>query len=360
MKKNIILAVLLSMITVVSTTGCTADKPDKDDETSKPSVSDKDSGEKNDKVSPFSALYGDDKTDDTDKTDTTDDEEDISENIDIPEEDESDKPREDNDSNLVSSNCLYDENNLKIEFVDKVEEYGYLDFNMNITNSGKVDLEVQAWETYINGIEVDAIMSASVKAGETITDDMGFEVEELEEKGIDPNNIESVEVSFHIFSWEDEIESIDTELIKFKLDGSVSSSTGSSSNTTSSSSKTDKSKEAKDGKLYSDKGVDITYVNTTDDYGYLDFNLKIKNSNTVDVEVQAWETYINGIEVDAIMSASVEDGKTITDSMGFDLEELEEKGIDPDKIESVEVSFHIFSWDDEIETVDTELIKFKP
>ena len=134
----------------------------------------------------------------------------------------------------------------------------------------------------------------------------------------------------------------------------------SNASTSSSTSKSTSVVADDNGVLYDDNGLQITYIDAEEQSGYLDFNMSIKNDNDVEIEVQAWEVYINGIEVDAIMSAPVEPGKVALDDMGFDLEELEDAGIDPDEIETVEVSFHIFNWEDEFESIDTELIKFEP
>ena len=351
MNKKIVLALLLSMITVVSA-GCTFDVSF-DDKSSDSSASDKetkDDDEKSDdgEKSGFSSMFGSEDEEVTEDATEAPTKEETEEQKEKPTEKETEKSTTKSSDTTASSNVLYDANRVEITYIDTVEEAGYLDFNMSIKNDNDVEIEVQAWEVYVNGIEVDAIMSAPVKPGKTTEDTMGFELEDLEDAGIDPDEIETVEVSFHIFNWDDEIESIDTKLIEFKPYASTSTSTSKDV------------VEADNGVLYDDNKVHITYIDTTEEYGYLDFNMSIKNDNDVEIEVQAWEVYVNGIEVDAIMSAPVEAGKTTYDDMGFELEELEDAGIDPDEIETIEVSFHIFNWDDEIESIDTELIKFEP
>lgn len=225
------LAIILSMLTVVSV-GCTFDisldgNNDKSSsDSSKSDKSSKDDEESKDdkKQSDFSAMFDSDNKSSSDIEDK---------DINIATEEQTEKVTEkvtekstekttekattksNNNFNIEHKDVLYDDNGIQILYINSSEEYGYLDFNMYFKNNNDIELEVQAWEVYVNGTEMDAIMSAPIESKGVCSDCMSFELEDLENAGISPEEIKTVEVSFHIFNWNDDSIKIDTELIKF-------------------------------------------------------------------------------------------------------------------------------------------------
>lgn len=229
------LAIILSMLTVVSV-GCNFDislDEDNDKSSSSSSKSDKNSNDKkeskdNKKQSDFSKIFDSDNKASSDIEDkdvniaTEGQTEKVTEKITEKSTEKSTEKtteksttKSDNNFNIEHKEVLYDDNGLQILYIDSSEEYGYLDFNMYFQNNNDIELEVQAWEAYVNGTEIDAIMSAPIEAKGVYSDCMSFELEDLEDAGISPEEIKTVEVSFHIFNWNDDSIEIDTKLIKF-------------------------------------------------------------------------------------------------------------------------------------------------
>ena len=254
MKKKLVLAVILSMLAVTST-GCgivleliesfdsivsnTADIADEKDNDKDKANDDKYNNKesKKDKESLSDIFSFDDDIDKENPTeDITEATEAITENITEattevtpaeiekstelatnPENIEAGEFATDGNSIADDSNVLYDEAGLKITYLNFEEKYGYFRVNMSFENSSDVPFEVQAWDVYINGQDVSAVMSVATEVDNTIDGSMKFSLEKLRELGIQTSDIETIEVSFHIFDWEDKIDSINTPIIKFNI-----------------------------------------------------------------------------------------------------------------------------------------------
>ncbi|MEE0265899.1 MAG: hypothetical protein UD936_09770 [Acutalibacteraceae bacterium] len=251
MKKNFILAIILSLLTVTST-GCglvaeliegfdsvMADTSEKAEGSSRSNNSTKDKNSDSENllsdVLKLDKNTGEEATEATEATTEA-----ITESVTEPvteqntvEGEESTEPvtnsegsenvqtsepaTEAGTSAPADSNVLYDEAGLKITFIDCVEKYGTLKANMSFENSSDVAFEVQVRDVYVNGQPVSAIMSVSTEIGNTIEDSMKMNVEKLEKAGIKTSDIQTIELSFHIFNWSDKSVSIDTPRIKINI-----------------------------------------------------------------------------------------------------------------------------------------------
>ena len=105
--------------------------------------------------------------------------------------------------------------------------------------------------------------------------------------------------------------------------------------------------------IYEDEIVKITYTGIEESYS-TDVKLTIENLSDQGITVQARDVSINGIMVNPIFSCDVVAGKKANDSMSF--YSLEDDGID--KIETMELSFHIFDEDSWDTIVDTEPVSY--
>lgn len=114
------------------------------------------------------------------------------------------------------------------------------------------------------------------------------------------------------------------------------------------------SNENNNSVIYEDETVQITYTGIEKDlsFGWTDVKLTIENKSDKKICVQDQDVSINGVMTDPIFSCEITRGKKANDIMTFT--HLEEDGID--KIETIELSFHIFDYDSRDTIIDTEPI----
>lgn len=203
-------------------------------------------------------------------------------------------------------------------------------------NSGK-DLTFQCRDVSVNGYMITDMMSVDVVNGKKANDGVTFMSSDLEECGI--TEIADIELSFYVFDadWEDYLE---TDLIQIKT------SIADTYNYTF-----DDSGEV----AYNADGIKIVVKGLKKDSilgpGIVVF---IENTSDENVTVQTRDVSINGFMVEPMFSTDVIAGKRAIDDITFLTSELEDNEIT--KIESTELSFHIFdseSWDT---IADTETV----
>ena len=236
----------------------------------------------------------------------------------------------------IEETVLLDEGGLKVtaKSLDKNALMGP-EIKLLIDNESGKDLTVQTRNVSINGYMVDTMMSADVVSGKKANDSLTFMRSDLQACGID--TIADMEFSFHVFetsNWHDYLNSDPVVLKTSAAEGY--------------------------NYVYDDSG----------DVAYTDDNLKIvikglsndsllgpgvvvyiANTGSQDVTVQAKDVSINGFMIDPIFSADVCVGKHAVDSITFMSSNLKDNGID--KIEKVELSFHVFTtngWDTVVDT----------
>lgn len=106
--------------------------------------------------------------------------------------------------------------------------------------------------------------------------------------------------------------------------------------------------------LYESTNVRITYRGESESFMGSDLQLKIENLSQQGLTVQARDVSVNGVMMNPIFSADVMPGKVAMDSLSFFSSDLETNQIE--KIETVELSFHIFNSDTWDTIEDTEAI----
>lgn len=205
-------------------------------------------------------------------------------------------------------------------------------------NSGK-DLTFQSRNTSVNGYMIENMMSVDVVNGKKANDSITFLSSDLEACGI--SAIANIELSFHIFTTEDWETHLDTPQIQLKT------------------------------------SIADTYTYTFDDSGNLAYNgndvkvvvkglskddsllgpgivIYLENNSSRNVTFQTRDVSVNGFMLNPVFSADVMAGKHAVDSITFLSSEFEENSIA--KIESVELSFHIFDTETWNTIVDTETV----
>lgn len=244
-----------------------------------------------------------------------------------------------NQNITIQETVLLDEANIKITAKSFTEDSFFgKGIKLLIENNSDKDLTVQCRNSSVNGYMVDTMLSADVVSGKKANDSLIFADSDLEACGI--TTIADMEFSFHIFDSETWDDYLDTAQIQLKTSAAE------------------------------------TYTYTYDDSGSLAYdgnNIKIivkgiaedsilgpgitvyiENNGDKDITVQTRDVSINGFMVDAMFSCDVCVGKHAVDSITFLSSELEENEIT--QIETVELSFHVFSFSDWETIVDTDTV----
>lgn len=110
--------------------------------------------------------------------------------------------------------------------------------------------------------------------------------------------------------------------------------------------------------MYDANGIRITLVGIESDDNSIfpTVNLKVLIENDTDEEkcVQVRQFSINGFMIDPYFSPEIAAHKKINDKITIDAEDLENNGITFDTIQDIELSFHIFNWDNWDSYIDTD------
>lgn len=208
-----------------------------------------------------------------------------------------------------------------------------------IENNSDVDLTVQTRNSSVNGYMVETMLSADVVSGKKANDEIVFMSSELEACGIE--TIADMEFAFHIFTtadWEDyldtapiQIKTAAAETYEYRFDDSG-----------------DVAYEGNDVKVVV-KGLDLN--------GSIfgpSIVVYIENNGDKALTVQTRDVSVNGFMMDPIFSSDMMPGKCAVDTITFMSEELEENDITA--IETVELSFTIFDFENWQTIVDTETV----
>ncbi len=201
-------------------------------------------------------------------------------------------------------------------------------------NSGK-NLTIQTRNSSVNGYMIDTMLSVDVADGKKANDAVIFSDSDLELCGIEEFAI--LEFAFHIFTSDDWETYLDTEAIH--LETSIAEGFQCVFND---------SGEV----LLDENGIKIVSKGVLRDSLFgKGVVVYIENNSGKNITVQARDISVNGFMIDAMFSCDVLDGKHAVDEITFMSSDLEKNGID--KIEEVELSFHIFdlsSWDTILDT----------
>ena len=208
-----------------------------------------------------------------------------------------------------------------------------------IENSSGADLTFQSRNASVNGYMVDTMMSVDVADGKKANDSITFSESALELAGI--KEIADMEFSFHIFTTSDWDTYLDTDLVQL--------------NTSIADTYTYEFDDS--GDLACDtNGIKVIVKGLSEGNSIFGPSVVvyIENNSSQSVAVQVRDVSINGFMVDGMFSCDVNTGKHAVDSITFLSSELEENEIE--KIEDIELSFHIFDSDSWDTIADTEPI----
>ncbi len=238
----------------------------------------------------------------------------------------------------ISETVLVDEAGVKIT-AKSLSDGSFFgpELRILIENNSGTDLTFQCRNSSVNGYMIDTMMSADVANGKKANESITFVESELELAGI--KDIADMEFSFHIFTTSDWDAYLDTELIQVKTSladtyeylfddsGDIACETN---------------------------GVKVIIKGLSEDDSIFGPSIVvyIENNGSKNATIQVRGVSINGFMVDAMFSCDVDVGKHAVDTITFMSSELEENEIE--KIEDVELSFHIFDADTGGTLTDTE------
>lgn len=112
----------------------------------------------------------------------------------------------------VSGTVVYEKGGIKITYMGLEQGSYSTDFKFLIENNSSVPITVQVRDESINGYMISGIMSDDVQPGKKVNGALTYFNTTLEENGI--NNIEELELSFHIFHEETWDTIDDSKIIK--------------------------------------------------------------------------------------------------------------------------------------------------
>lgn len=240
----------------------------------------------------------------------------------------------------ISETVLLDEAGVKItaKSLNTDAMFGP-EIKLLIENNSGEDLTFQSKNASVNGYMVETMMSVDVVNGKKSNDSLVFMDADLKASGIE--TIADMEFAFHIFKTADWEDYLTTQQISLK--------------TTAAESYEyifDDSGEI----AYAGNDVKIVVKGLAEDESLFGPSIVvyIENNSDKDITVQTRDVSINGFMVDAMFSSDVIVGKRAVDTITFMETELEDNGIT--EITDVELSFHIFDYNDWETIVDTDPI----
>lgn len=230
------------------------------------------------------------------------------------------------DEATVEEQTLLDQNGIKVTLksLDLKGLFGP-ELKVCIENGSAQNVTVQANGVSVNGIMTQSVFSCDVAAGKTANDGITLLSSDLDQAGI--KQIQNVEFTFHVSDTDtyDTIFDSDTIRVATSLDGTEEQAVDDS------------------GVMLVDQdGVKITVkeVDSTTSFWGADIYIYVENNTDQDVTVQAANTSLNGFMVEPYFSCDVTAGKKAYDTITFMESDLEENDIT--KIDTMEISFHVF------------------
>ncbi|MBO5266661.1 MAG: hypothetical protein J6B08_05110 [Ruminiclostridium sp.] len=243
---------------------------------------------------------------------------------------------------IIEETVIVDEAGIKITAKELVSGMGIFgtELKLLIENNTEKNLTVQCRDVSVNGYMINAMLSADVASGKKANDSISFIDSDFEKSGIE--DIADIEFSFHIFDSENWDDYLDTDMIQIKT--SIAEIYEYSFNHT--------------GELiYEGNDIKIIIKGLDESSSFLGPNIElyVENNSEKNITVQTRDVSINGFMVTAMLSSDITPGKHIVDEITFINSELEENDIQ--KVEEVELSFHVFDSENWDTIIDTEIIK---
>lgn len=199
------------------------------------------------------------------------------------------------------------------------------EFKILIENNSNKNMTIQTRDSAVNGIMIDALISASVEPGKKINDAISFSSSDLEQAGI--LAIKDVEFYFHVFDTESWDTIFDSETVYITTDGS------------------ERYLQQYDDTgilLYEEGGLRVILqgLDAENSLWGADIFVYVENLTETDITIQLRDTSINGFMIDPVFSCEVLAGKRAYDAISVFQSDLTENGIAD--IENMEFTLHVF------------------
>ena len=228
-----------------------------------------------------------------------------------------------NPANKIDEQVLWETENVKItakQFTHDGEYDSYADLELLIENKTDKEFTLTESNTSVNEYMVNPSLYAVIPAGKTLSDSLAFEVDELEELGID--NINEIQTSFILKDKEyEEIDRSDNIVMKTR--------------------NSEKDELIEGVGIYDREGVKIEYFGidkNEDDYS---IKVLVTNNTGTDMDFSAENVSVNDCVIDYVFSypgLSVSAGKRQLSRICINNEKLEKYDIDVSDIKKIEFS----------------------
>ncbi|MDI9463387.1 MAG: hypothetical protein QM368_07270 [Bacillota bacterium] len=238
----------------------------------------------------------------------------------------------------IDEQLLLDRDGIVITATGLEETWLGPEINILIENNSGQPLTVQARNTSVNGYMVEPVFSCDVAPGKKANDSITFTGSDLQKCGIEV--IARVELVFHVFNTDSWATVFDSEPVVIE---------------TSAAGTYTQEYDTSGTVVFDEAGFKIIFKGIAESMMGPEAVLYIENNSAENITVQARNTSVNGYMVEPIFSCDVVQGKKAVDSLSFFEEDLAKNGIE--KIEEIELYFHIFNTESWNTILDTGTIK---
>ena len=228
-----------------------------------------------------------------------------------------------NPANKIDEQVLWETENVKItakQFTHDGEYDSYADLELLIENKTDKEFTLTESNTSVNEYMVNPSLYAVIPAGKTLSDSLAFEVDELEELGID--NINEIQTSFILKDKEyEEIDRSDNIVMKTR--------------------NSEKDELIEGVGIYDSEGIKIEYFGIDKDEDDYSIKVLVTNNTGTDMDFSAENVSVNDCVIDYVFSypgLSVSAGKRQLSRICINNEKLEKYDIDVSDIKKIEFS----------------------
>ena len=209
-----------------------------------------------------------------------------------------------------------------------------------IENNSDKDVTVGCSALIVNNYMISDLFVAGVAAGKKANEVMYLSSEELKAAGID--SVGQIEVYFHVYDTDTYDTLFDTEGIMLQ---------------TSANEYMDTTPNDVGMELYNADGIRIV-GKTVDENSFWGTAILLycENSSGKNISISVEEMSVNGFMMNPLFTTTIYDGKMAVEDITVFSSDLEEKGIE--KIEDVELKFHIYDAETYDTIADSDVITF--
>jgi len=258
-----------------------------------------------------------------------------------PSEDVSGADSSSKDDVTVEEQVIFEQNAIRITAKSLAyDSFWGPSLKLLIENDSDKNITVQIRDSVINGVMIDGSISCEVAAGKKANDEIVYMQGELDTAGIEI--IKDIQFKFHIFETESWDTIIDSETL-------VLSTTANPAYV----------------QTYDDSGfvaldkdgfkLVVKKLENEESFWGADIYVYIENNSEKNAVIQVRDVSVNGFMIDPIFSCEVLSKMKAYDTITFLESDLEDNNIDA--IDELEMSFHIFSFEDMESILDSEIVK---